>query len=126
MITAELKFFVIRYTSSTTGIGSSTIRIKPFMVRTLFPILHTIVARNKIIHSFATSAGCRFIGTPGILIHRLAPWDSTPRGVKTSGTSAMETTYPRKANRSHRWYGIFATIVIKTSPMITAISCFFR
>ena len=88
---AELKFLVIRYTSATTGIGSATINKNPFMVRTLFPILHTIVARNRIIPSFATSAGCKLKPTPGISIQRLAPWDFTPSGVSTSGMIAMET-----------------------------------
>ena len=48
---AELRFFVIRYTSSTTGRGRSTMKIKPLMVRTPFPILQTITARNRIITS---------------------------------------------------------------------------
>ena len=63
----------------------------PFMVRTFLPILQTMTARNRIIPSFATSAGCRFNPIPGILIHRLAPWDSTPSGVSTNGTSAIDT-----------------------------------
>ena len=67
-----------------------TIRIKPFMVRTLFPILQTRVARNRIMHSFATSAGCTFKPTPGTLIHRLAPWDFTPSGVSTTGIKIAE------------------------------------
>ena len=66
MIMAELRFLVSTYTSSTTGSGKASITRKPFMVRTLFFILHTITARNRIIHTFATSAGCRFMGTPGI------------------------------------------------------------
>ena len=103
MIMAELRFFVIRYTSSTTGMGRRIIRKNPFMVRTFFPILHTITARNRIRHSFATSAGWRLNPMPGILIHRLAPWDSTPSGVNTTGISAMDTMYPSSANRSQKW-----------------------
>ena len=89
---AELKLSVMRYTHAAIGRGAAIIMKNPFMVRTLFPILHTRLARNRIMHSFATSAGCKLKPVCGIPIHRLAPWELIPNGVSTRKISTMETT----------------------------------
>ena len=120
---AELKLSVMRYTDAAIGRGAAIMVKKPFMVRTLFPILHTRLAR--IIHNFATSAGCRLKPVCGIPIHLVAPWEVIPRGVFTRKIRIMDTTYPRVANRSQKVYGILAMTIMKTRPMILAISCLF-
>ena len=99
---AELKLSVMRYTHAAIGSGAPIIMKKPFMVRTLFPILHTRLARNRIIHNLATSAGCRLKPVWGIPIHLVAPWELMPSGVFTRKIRIIDTTYPSIANRSQK------------------------
>ena len=97
---AELRFFVTPYTSTQMGIGAASMIRNPFRVRMLFPILHTRLARKRIMASFATSAGCS--ETPMTFSHLLAPFFSIPSGVSTSRISTTDTKYPSAAKRSQK------------------------
>ena len=81
------------------GTGIISTSQKPLPVRIPFPILQMKLAKKRIIHSFAISAGCT--ESPRFS-QRLAPLASMPRGVRTSAMRMADTKYPSTANLSQK------------------------
>lgn len=96
---AELRFDVIRHNIRAIGMGTANTVRNPFRCRMPFPIEQIMLARKRIIPSFAISAGCTEI--PAIFSHLFAPWDSVPNGM-INKIRTTETIYPSIAKRSQK------------------------